>query len=130
MVVVVIVASTVVVVVVVKVMARAAPFIDMGVVAGELVTDVRADAVIDTLSGGEIIVAAAVVSALEFVVPMSFFIGVLSGMVVGALIETVAGVIMGFVPGISVFEVAADANVSLLIDLEFVISGPLKEYSC
>ena len=79
-----------VVVVVVKVMARATPFIDMGVVVEELVTDVRADAVIDTLSGVEIIVAAAVVSALKFTVPISYCVDVLSGMVVDALIEAVA----------------------------------------
>ena len=71
MVVVVIVASTVVVVVVVKVMARATPFIDMVVVVEELLIDVRADVVIDTLVGVDIIVAAAVVSALEFAVPIS-----------------------------------------------------------
>ena len=130
MVVVVIVASTVVVVVVVKVMVRATSFIDMGVVVEELLIDMRADAVIGTLSEVEIVVVAVVLSALKFVVSVSLFIGVLSGMVVDALIDTAAGVIMGFVSAISVFEAVADANVSLVIDLEFVISEPVKEYSC
>ena len=48
-----------------------APFINMGVVAEGLLIDVRADAVIDTLVGVDIIVAAAVVSALEFAVSIS-----------------------------------------------------------
>ena len=53
-----------VVVAVVKVMLWDVPFINM-------LIDVRADAVIDTLVGVDIIVAAAVVSALEFAVPIS-----------------------------------------------------------
>ena len=54
-------------------------------------------------------------------------------MVVNALIDTVAGVIMGFVPGIGV-EVLAGANVNFfgspMAIFDFAVPKPLGEFSC
>ena len=81
--------------------------------------------VIDTLDGVEIIVATAVVIAWAFVVSISYFAGVLSNVVVGALIDALAEAMTGFVSGV---EVLANANVnvfaSVMAALEFVVSKP------
>ena len=87
---------------------------------------VQADVIIDTLAGVEIIVVvvSAVVITLELVVSISYFVYVLSDVVVDAL----TGVIMGFVSGIGV-EVLADANsnvfASLMPVFEFAVPKPL-----
>ena len=65
-----------------------------------------------------------VVIALDFAARASYFGDGPSGIVVGALTGEVADVVMGFVTGIRV-EVLADANVSLVTDLEFNVPKPL-----
>ena len=98
-----------------------------------MIIEVRAGLAIDTWAGVEIIVVAAIVIALECAVPVSYFSDVLSGMVVGTLIDALAGVIIGFVSSIGV-EMLADANVnvfaSLMTALEFAVPKPLEEFSC
>ena len=78
------------------------------------------------LAGVEIIVGAVAVISLGFAVPISYFVDVLSDMVV-------ACVITGFVPGIGV-EMLADANVNvfafLMTVLEFAAPTPLREFGC
>ena len=112
-----------VVVVVVKVLARAAAVIDMAVVVEILLNDVGAGVVIGTLTGVEIIVVGAVVSALKFVVPIPYFVGTLSAVVAGASTDALACVIMGFVTGIDV-EVLADANVNVFKSLITAFAVP------
>ena len=69
-------------------------------------------------------------TALKFAGRVSYFVYVLSDMVVGAL---VAGVVTGFVSSIGV-EMLADANVnmstSLMTALEFGLPKPLGECRC
>ena len=63
----------------------------------------------------------------------SYFVYVLSDTVVGALIDALTDVIMGFVTSIGV-EMLADANVnvftSLMTALDFGLPKPLRECSC
>ena len=96
-----------------------------------LIIDVRADVVMGTLAGVKLIAVAAVMIALELPVPISYFLVVLSDMMVDVLIDGLAGVPMGFVTGICV-EVLADANVkvfeSLINVFEFFISCPLGKF--
>ena len=108
MVTVVMVAVIVVVVVVVRVLVWDAATIDLVVLVEALFIDVLAE----------------VVTALDFSVTASYFGDVPSGAVVDALTGEVADVVMGFVTGIRV-EVLADANVSLVTDLEFNVPKPL-----
>ena len=86
--------------------------------------------VIETL---EILVVTVVVITLEFVVPISYFVYVLSDMVVGALTGVMPDSITGFVSSIGV-EVLADANVndfaSLVTAWDFGLPKPLGEFSC
>ena len=128
---VVMVTSIVVVVVVVKVLVWAIAAVDMVVVVEVSVMDVRADVVIDTLSGVEIIVVA--VALKKFAVSIPFFVDVLSNMVVDTLTDALDTVIMGCVADIGV-EVLADANgnvfTSLTTALEFAVPEPLREFSC
>ena len=72
-------------------MVWAAAVIDMVVIVEVLVIGVRADVVMDTLAGVEIIEVTAVVIALDFAVTMSYFANVLSDMAVDALIDALAG---------------------------------------
>ena len=69
----------------------------------------------------------------EFDMSLSYFVDVLSDMVVGALIGVMADAMMGFVTGIGV-EMLADANVNvfaaLMIALEFGLPKPLRGFSC
>ena len=92
------------------------------------VINVRAGAVIDMLVGvEEIIVVAAVVTALEFAVPISYglyFVDVLSDMVVDALIDVLAVMIIGFVSDIG------NVFASLITTLEFPVPPPLREFGC
>ena len=85
------------------------------------------------LAGVEIIVGAVAVISLGFAVPISYFAGLLSDVVVDALIDPLADVIMDFVTGIGV-EVLADANVnvctSLMTALEFAAPKPLEGFNC
>ena len=95
-----------------------------------LVIDVRADAVIDTLSGGvEIMAAAVVVIACEFVVTVYCFVDDgLFNMAVEALID---GGIMRFVSGIGV-EVLPGVNANVAASertaLEFAVPNPLRKF--
>ena len=92
-----------------------------------LVINVRANVVIETLAGIMIIVVATAAIALEFAVSISYCVDVLPDMVVDALIDASAGVIIVFVLGIGV-EVLDDADVnvfrSLMIALEFAVPKP------
>ena len=60
------------------------------------------------------------------------FVDVLSDMAVDAWIDALAGVIIGFAPGIGI-EVLADANgnvfASLMTALEFAVPKPLEALS-
>ena len=75
---------------------------------------------------GAVVVGAAV-SALKFAGSVSSFEDALSEMVVGALTDGLADVMMGCVAGIGV-EMLADANAnvfaSLMPDLEFAVPKP------
>ena len=133
--------SIVVVVIAVKVLVWTAAVINMEVAVEVLVIDVRAEVIIDTLVAPEIIVVAAAVSALEFAVSISYFLDVLSDMVVAALtgaltgviIDFVSGIILDVLPGIGV-EVLTDANAKAfefpMTALEFVVSKLLEGFSC
>ena len=117
---------SVVAVVVVKVTVRS---VNIVVVVEMVVIDVRVDVVIATLFGVEILVGSDIVIALELVASTSYFVYVLSDVVVDALTR----VIMGFVSGIGV-EVLTGANAtifaSLMTILEFTVSIPLGEFGC
>ena len=71
---------------------------------------------------------AAVVMPLEFAVPISYFVDVLSGMVIDALTDVLTGV-----SGIGV-EMLADATgtffASLMTALENAVPKPLEEFGC
>ena len=116
--------SIVVVVIAVNVLVWTAAVINMEVVVEVLVIDVRAEVIIDTLVAPEIIVVAAAVIALEFALPISYFVDVLSDMVVDAFALTCA---MAFVSDIGV-EVLADANANifafLVTALELALPKP------
>ena len=89
-----------------------------------LFISVRAGAVIDMVVGVEeiTVVAAAVVIALEFAVPISYFADALSDMVVNSLVD-VLDMIIGFVSDIvSVFAFVMTA-------LELLVP-PLREFGC
>ena len=64
--------------------------INLVVVVEVLFTGVRAGVVIDTLVGVEMIVVAAGVIALEFTMSISYFVDVLSCVVVGAFVDALA----------------------------------------
>ena len=87
----------------------------MVVIVESLVIDVRADVVINMLTGRVIPVS------------ISYFLYVLSGVVVDMVVGALTDVIMDFVSGIGV-EVLPDANgnafTSLTIVLEFVAPKP------
>ena len=91
-----------------------------------LFINVRAGAVIDTLVGVEeiTVVAAAVVIALELAVPISYFVDALSDMVVDALIDVLAVMIIGFVSDIG------NVFAALMTALEFPVPPPLREFGC
>ena len=121
-----------IVVVVVKVLVWTAVIIIEKPIAFEaLFISVRAGAVIDMLVGVEeiTVVAAAVVIALEFAVPISYFADALSDMVVDALIDVLAGVLTGIGA-----EVLVDANgnvfASLMTALGFVSTKPFGAFCC
>ena len=111
----------VVVVAVVKVLMWAGAVVGRIVVTEVLFIDVWADLVIKMLAGVGIIVVAAVIIILEFAVPISYVVYVLSD---DALINVLTS---GFVPSIAV-EVLADANAnvfaSLVTALEFAVTKP------
>ena len=67
---------------------------------------------------------AAVVTPLEFAVSISYFVDVLSDMVVGALIEVVAEIIMGFVSDIGVEVLNVNTFAFLTAALEFGVPKP------
>ena len=108
--------------VMVKVLVRAMAVINMPLVVEVLGIGVRAD-----VAG--VIVVAAVVIALEFAVPTSYLVDVLSSMVVNALIDVLAGVLTGI--GV---EVLADTNgnvfASLMTALGFLSTKPFGEFCC
>ena len=79
-----------VVAVVAKVLVWAAAVVNMVVAVEVLTIDVRSDVVIEMLSGVEINVVAAAVTALEFALPISYFVDVLSCVVVGAFVDALA----------------------------------------
>ena len=93
----------------------------------------RSDVVINTLAGVKIIVVAAIVSALEFVVSISYFVDMLAEVVVDPSIDALAGAITVFVSDIDV-EVLADVNVNIfafsMTAVEFAMPKPLAEFSC
>ena len=126
-------AVIVAVLVMVKVLVRAMAVINMPLVVEVLGIGVWADVPIDTVAGADIIVVAAVLIALEFAVPTSYLVDVLSSMVVNALIDVLAGVLTGIVPGIGA-GVLADANgnvfASLMTVLGFVSTKPFGEFCC
>ena len=98
--------------------------IEKPIIFEALSVNVRA-LVIDTLVGVEkIIVVAAVVTALEFAVPISYFVDVLSDMVVNALIEVLADVIIGFVSRI------VNVFASLMTASEFPVPPLSREFGC
>ena len=115
----------VVVVDVVKAMVWDAAVIDMVAVVEVFVIDARADVAIDMFVGVEIIGVAAVMITLEFAVSISYFVDVLSDMVVGALIEVVAEIIMGFVSDIGVEVLNVNTFAFLTAALEFGVPKPL-----
>ena len=119
-----VVAVIAVVVVVVKVLVWTAVIITEKPIAFEaLFIDVRAGAVIDTLLGVEeiTVVAAAVVIALEFAVPLS---DALSDMVVDALIDVLAVMIIGFVSDIG------NVFASLMTASECPVPPLSREFGC
>ena len=90
-----------------------AAVINMAAEAKKSAIDVRADAMRDVLVDVELIVVPAALIMLEFAVSASCSADVLSGVVADALTNAVAtGVIMVFVPGISV-ELLADVNANV-----------------
>ena len=113
---------TVAVVVVVEVLVMAAAVISMGVTVEVSVIGVWANMVIDMLAGADIIVMAVFSIALGFVLPVSHFVDVLSGMVVDAL----TGVIMVFETGVGV---NINVFVSITTALGFAAPTPWKELS-
>ena len=123
-----VVAVIAVVVVVVKVLVWTAVIIIEKPIAFEaLFINVRAGAVIDMLVGVEeiTVVAAAVVIALEFAVPIiSYIADALSDMVVDALIDVLAVMIIGFVSDI------VNVFASLMTALEFPVPPPLRGFGC
>ena len=114
-------ASTAVVIVVVKVLVRDAAIIGIVVVVEMLPNDGRVDVVIDKLTGVEIIVVGAVVSALKFAVP--YCVDVVSAVVVNELTDALACVIMDFISGIAV-EMSVDANVNVFKSLMTAFAVP------
>ena len=114
---VVILAAIVVVVVVVSGLVWTASVIGIVVIVEVVLIDARAEVIIFWL----------------FALSVSNFGGVLSSMLVDALIDAVAGVIMGMVSDIGV-EVLPDATVNvftfLMTALDFAVSKPLEDSSC
>ena len=90
-----------------------------------LFINVRAGAVIDTLVGVEeiTVVAAAVVIALAFAVPISYFVDALSDMVVNSLVD-VLDMIIGFVSDI------VNVSASLMTALELPVPPLSREVGC
>ena len=84
----------VVVVVVVKMLVWAAAVMNMVVVVEVFAIDVRANVVVDTLASVGMLVMPVVVIALKFVVSISYFVYVLSDVVVGALVDALAAASM------------------------------------
>ena len=85
------------------------------------------------VSDVEIIVAAAAVIALEFVVPESCGVDVLTDMLVGVVGNSLSGVLAGVtscvVPGIGV-DVLTEINVNVLTavtTVEIAVSAPLEK---
>ena len=68
-------------------------------------------------------------STLEFVKSISWFVYVLSEMMVDSLIEALTDVIMIFVSGIGVGAIR-NVFVSLMTALELAVPKPLGEVSC
>ena len=118
------VAMVVIVVAVIKVLVWTGAVVGRIVVTEVLFIDVWTDLVIKMLAAVGIIVVAAVIIILEFEVPMTCFVCVLSD---DALINVLTSEKMGFVPSIAV-EVLADANAnvfaSLVTALEFAVTKP------
>ena len=111
-------------VVVTKVLVWTAAIVNMVVEVEALVIDLCAGVVVDTLHGVDIIVMPAIVSDSELAGPISYFVDVLSDMVVDAFVLTC---VMAFVPDIGV-EVLADANANifafLVTALELALPKP------
>ena len=84
----------VIVIVVVKMLAWAAAVMNMVVVVEVFAIDVRANVVVDMLSGVEIIAVGAAVIALEFAVPILYFVDVLSDVMVGTFVDALAAASM------------------------------------
>ena len=112
-------------VVVTKVLVWTAAIVNMVVEVEALVVDVCAGVVVDTLHGVDIIVMPAIVSDSELAGPISYFVDVLSDMVVDALVEAVAEIIMVFVTGIDVEVLNVNAFAFLTTALEFDVPKPL-----
>ena len=116
-------ASTAVVIDVVRVLVWAAAVIDMVAVVEILFNDVRADVVIDTFTGVEIVAVGEIASALKFAVPISYCVDVVSAVVVNELTDALACVIMDFISGIAV-EMSVDANVNVFKSLMTAFAVP------
>ena len=84
----------VIVIVVVKMLAWAAAVMNMVVVVEVFAIDVRANVVVDTLASVGMLVVPVVVIALKFAVSMSYFVDVLSDVVVGAFVDALAAASM------------------------------------
>ena len=128
-----VVAVLVIVGIVVKMMVSDAAFVVRPVTVEVRVIDVRADVMIETVAGVEIIGVTAIVIALEFVMPIPYLVDLLCDVLVNALIDALSVGIMGFATGFGV-EVLAEANMSIFVclmtALDFPESTPVAEFSC
>ena len=98
--------------------------IEKSVVIEALFINVRAGAVIDMLVGvEEIAVVTAVITALEFAVPLSYFVDALSNVVANSLVD-VLGMIIGFVSDI------VNVFASLMTALELLVPPLSREFGC
>ena len=117
-----------VVVVVVKVMVCAAAVIAMVGAVEALAIDARVGVAMDLFGRVDIIVLPAVVIALEFAVPLSYFADVPSDMAVDASIEVVAAITINFFVSSIVVEVLSVKVFASALELD--VTNLLQDSRC